>query len=230
MATPNVEHRVSQLEELFAAFLRAQEKSQHEIYELARDLRELKLEMIDFKEEMRGFKNEMLAFKDEMRAFKDEMRDFKRDSRKQWGELANALGRVAEDLVAPGVSSILSRMTGCAGQREQSSAVRVRRHPPGKPSELREFDVVAVCDDWAIVVEVRTRLQPADVPDFVTLMTGVREFFPELGDKKLVGAVGTLYPDPSIVTQGGRAGIAVLGMGDDLLEVHNPEGFQPRLF
>ncbi|MGC8718490.1 MAG: hypothetical protein ACP5TY_00590, partial [Thermodesulforhabdaceae bacterium] len=39
---------------------------------------------------------EMLAFKDEMRAFKDEIN-------KKWGELANTLGRLAEDIVAPGI-------------------------------------------------------------------------------------------------------------------------------
>lgn len=90
--------------------------------------------------------------------------------------------------------------------------------------------MVAVCDDWALIVEVRTRLRPEDVSTFAETMGGARAYFPEYAQKKLIGAVGTLSPDPSIVALGDRLGFVVLGMGHDLLEPRNSEGFQPRLF
>ena len=63
---------------------------------------------------MREFKDEMREFKDEMREFKDEMPEYKEWSRnqiktmnRQWGDLANKMGTLAEDLVAPSVPRIL---------------------------------------------------------------------------------------------------------------------------
>ena len=53
--------------------------------------------------EFKSFKDEMSAFKDEMRAFKDEMN-------KKWGDLANRLGTLAEDIFGPGVPYLLKTL------------------------------------------------------------------------------------------------------------------------
>ena len=56
-------------------------------------------EMKDFKDEMKDFKEEMKDFKDEMKDFKEEMRNEIKSMNKRWGELANKMGTVAEDIV-----------------------------------------------------------------------------------------------------------------------------------
>ena len=42
-------------------------------------------------------------FKDEMKEFKDESIRDRREMNKRWGEIANSLGIIVEDLVSPAV-------------------------------------------------------------------------------------------------------------------------------
>jgi hypothetical protein len=73
-------------------------------------------------------------------------------------------------------------------------------------------------------------LRPEHVAEFVKLLEGVREFFPEFTDKKVIGAIGALYVDQSLVAHGERYGLIVLGFGDDVMQVLNSEGFKPKAF
>ena len=79
------------------------------------DTQQLKLEMRLFRDEMLAFKDEMRAFKDEMKVFKDEcqhskeMRTFKNEMNRRWGELANKMGTLVEDIVYPGLPLALKR-------------------------------------------------------------------------------------------------------------------------
>lgn len=152
--------------------------------------------------------------------------DFKRDSNRRWGELANKLGTMAEDLVAPSVPRIFSEIARCDGLL--TSAVRVRCELPG--GRNREFDVVAQCGDRVLIVETRSRLRPDDVEAFVQAMAEARDYLPEHAGRKLIGALATLYPDPSLVRAAERAGLLVLGLGPDLMEVKSAPGFVPREF
>ena len=109
---PSVKDRVDNLEKTLEEYIRNVGNSQ---MQTEKELREFKGEMLTFKDEMSEFKDEMCEFKDEMCEFKDEMSDFKdemsafkeemREDRKkafkQWGEIANKMGTLAEDFVAP---------------------------------------------------------------------------------------------------------------------------------
>jgi len=224
-----LEERVSTLEDLVAELMRVSIQTQQEVAQTSRELRE-------FKEEMRAFKDEMLAFKDEMRAFKEEMRAFRErvdilitEMRKEWGELANKMGTMAEDLVAPSVPRILRTIIGCPENRVDSVAVRVRRRRPGT-DYMREFDVVATCGDYVLINETKSRLEARDIREFVERLPEVREFFPEYADKKIIGAIASLYVDESLVRFGERQGLIVLGFGEDVMDVLNSPGFVPREF
>ena len=112
MAIATMEFRVTSLEALMA--------------ELTSNVNRLSFEMREFKDEMREFKDEMREFKDEMREFKDEMSEYKEWSRnqiktmnRQWGDLANRMGTLAEDLVAPSVPRIFARLCGMSGKRRR---------------------------------------------------------------------------------------------------------------
>jgi len=68
-----LEHRGSTLEDLMADLLRASARTQAQVEQTSR----------------------------EMRDFKDETRASRREMNRRWGELANKMGTMAEDLVAP---------------------------------------------------------------------------------------------------------------------------------
>ena len=94
-----VEERLNIVESALAEF----------IIQSNRSLHRLEREMLAFKDEMKGFKDEMLVFKDEMKDFKDEMREDRREMNKQWGNLANKMGTLVEDIIAPAVGPAIRK-------------------------------------------------------------------------------------------------------------------------
>ncbi len=207
--------------------------------EMREERREFKEEMHDFKdemhEEMREFKKEMSKFKDEMheerrlerderKQLANEMRILTKDMNKKWGEMSHKLGTMADDLVAPSIPRIVRTVIACT-DNEVESAVRVKRtHPITR--QQREFDVVATCGNYLFINETKSRLRPEDVTDFAekTLPTA-RDYFPEHADKKVIGVMASLYVDKSLVRNAERAGLIMLGFGEDVMDVLNSAGF-----
>jgi predicted RNase H-like nuclease (RuvC/YqgF family) len=209
-----VERRVDRLEDLMA--------------ELTSNVNRLSREMREFKEEMREFKEEMSEFKEEMRVFKDETQEENRRMNRRWGELANKMGTLAEDLVAPSIPRIMSEIVGCPeGERAFLTVRSSRRLPNG---ESREFDVIAGCGDLLLINETKTRLGPRDVSEFIQALERAREFLPEYADRKIVGALASFYVDPSVVTYGERAGLIMLGMADDVMTLLSTAELRLRWF
>lgn len=178
--------------------------------------------------EMRAFKEEMREFKDEMAEFKDESRRQTRDMNRKWGELANKMGTLAEDLVAPSIPRILAEYIGCPESGIEFLTVRSSRKRAGGFNH--EFDVLAGCGDVLLINETKSRLNPADVDNFVKLLGEARSFFPEYAERRIVGVLASFYIDPSLVRFGERQGLVMLGASDGVMELLNNPGFSPRFF
>ncbi|MFQ5615377.1 MAG: hypothetical protein ACE5GO_02825 [Anaerolineales bacterium] len=180
--------------------------------------------------ELERLSREMSDFKDEMSDFKDEMRQTTRGMNKRWGELANKMGTLAEDIVAPSIPRILRQVIGCAEEEIEMSAVRLRRRHPKDKSKTREFDVVAVCQGYVLANETKSSLHVQHVDDFTGFLPDIREYFPEYPDYRFFGALASLYVDASVVKYGEKKGILILGLGEDLMDTLNQPGFTPRWF
>ena len=70
--------------------------------------------MIKLAEQSKITQREVARLSTEMLEFKDEMREFKREMNKRWGELANKMGTLVEDIVAPNISGIAREYFGCS--------------------------------------------------------------------------------------------------------------------
>jgi hypothetical protein len=208
-----LEERVTNLEDLMADVLRAQARTQ-------RNLDQLTLEMRDFKNEMRT----------SFDRYQKESHHEIREMRKQWGELSNRMGTMAEDLVAPSIPRILQTVLGCPEDTIDSIAVRVRRRHETQPEFIQEFDVVATCGEFLLINETKSSLAPEKIKEFIERLAEVRAYFPEHKDKKVIGAIASLYVDPSLVRYGERQGLIVLGFGEDLMDVLNTPGFTPQSY
>ena len=166
---------------------------------------------------------------DEMRSFKDEMRDDRRDLNRQLGDIANAQGRLVEDLVAPSIPRVLRRLLDLpADAAIAPCGPRLRLRHPTDASRTRELDVVAGHDGVALVVEVKSQLAPEGVTRFASSLEDAHSFLAPLGIREVMGAVATLHADASIVAHASRLGILVLAVGDEMMEPKNPPGFVPR--
>ena len=167
--------------------------------------------------------DEMREFKDEMRAFKDESRRERRQMNKQWGDLANRLGTLVEDIVAPNLPRIAAELFSC--DQPDLFAVRVVRWLQG---ETREYDAIVVCPEVVLVNETKSRLLESHVDAILEKLADLPRLVPEYADRRAVGILASLYPEPSVIRRATRKGVLVMGMGDETMEVLNPEAAAPK--
>lgn len=207
MATVILEHRVDRLEDMMA--------------DLTANVNQLSLET-------RAFQQEMREFKEEMREFKEEMRSESRAMNRRWGDISNSLGMLVENIVAPSIPRVLREVLGCPEGGEEFLTVRYRANLPD--GRGREFDALAGCGDYLLINETKSRLGPADLDPFVELLQVARDYLPQYAERRIVGALASLYVDPTLITAGERRGILVLGMTDDAMEVLNSSDFRPVVF
>ena len=166
---------------------------------------------------------ELRAFKGEMTSFKDEMRQQNRDMNRKWGDMANKLGTMVEDLVAPSLSRIVEEQLGEIVLDLMPR--RKRRLPDGR---VKEFDAIAVTSNLVCLNSTKASLRSADVDSFVTDIGVFREFFPEYGALPVVGILASLAVEDSVLAYAEKQGFLVLAVGDQLMDVQNHPGFEPK--
>jgi len=140
---------------------------------------------------------ELRELKDEMRAFKDEMRNDKREMNRKWGNLANKLGTMVEDLVYPSLPRVINETL--AQEPKRIWARFKQRLPNGL---LKEFDAIARTQDLVCLNSTKATLRSADIDAFIGEIATFREYFPEYRDLPLVGILATLAVDESVLSYG----------------------------
>jgi|GEM_PF-665136 len=189
------------------------------------EMRDFKDEMRDFKDEMRDFKDEMKDFKDEMKDFKDEMLDFKEWSKRniedlnlQWGNLANKMGTLVEDIFSPSIDQAIQKHF-----RVQCDIIDTNKLIR-KGKESLELDILALSRETkqAFIVEVKSSPDRIEYIDkFIEKLKRVPQFLPELEDYTLIGIYAGLNMNEetvNILTQKKLYAMIVKG---DILEIVN---------
>jgi myosin heavy subunit len=187
------------------------------------EMKGFKDEMKDFKDEMKDFKDEMKDFKDEMKDFKDEMGDFKKESNKKWGELANKMGTLVEDLVGPAFIPMAQR---CFGEKIIDKAIYLRRQRKGVEGE---FDIVAASETRVFLVEVKATLREAHIEAMLQHTIPLfRNLFPEYTDKPVVPILASLQIDDSLIHRCTKSRVYAMAFREwdymDILNLKEMEG------
>ncbi len=153
----------------------------------------------------------------------DAARD-RREWNKRWGELANKLGTIVEDVVAPNVPRIARELLGC----DELDDFMVRRQVRSRDrSRRREFDVIAVCGERVALVEVKATVRAEYIDEFIQVLKDVGDFFPQYADKLIVPVFASLYLGEDVVNDLTRRKIYALAMGEETMEVVNFEQIGP---
>ena len=84
-----------------------------------------------------------------LEAFKEEMNEDRKKMYKMWGELANKMGTLVEDIVAPNIPRIAKEYFGA--EELDFLGVRISKRNVKNRSKKREFDVIAMWNDDEIV-------------------------------------------------------------------------------
>jgi hypothetical protein len=227
--------KLSYLEETMAQLAYSQLKTEMSLQTLSREMREFKDEMREFKDDMLMFKDEMLKFKNEMRdfkiemsVFKDEMGEYKDWSKKQlitmnrqWGDLANKMGTLVEDVVAPNIPRIAQNYFGCDDL--DYFAVRVRKKSLKGGRQKREFDVIAACQGVFILNETKSSPETRDVDKLAAFIESgeLFDYFPEYEGCKVYPVFSSLYMDDSLIAYLTRKKIYALTLKDDTMDIVN---------
>jgi len=211
-------------------FMEGVEKFKDEMLAFKDEMHDFKDEMLAFKDEMRDFKDEMLAFKDEMHDFKDEMSDFKvesqkyreeakqdrRDMNKKWGDLANKMGTIIEDIVFPATAPVIRKYF-----KEEPYDMYIRRKAR-RGDKSAEFDVVAVTKKRVYLVDVKSNPTERDVSDFHRVIERFREFAPEYEGKELISIFASVYLPVSLVNLCSREGFYAMSYREwDYMDILN---------
>jgi len=180
------------------------------LMELAYQSRKTEIELDRLSKEMRDFKDEMKIFKNEMKVFKDEMN-------RQWGNLANRLGTITEDIVAPGIPSAIKRTFDL--ELEDLSIRRRKR----KKERSREYDVIAATKNHVFVVDVKSSYRPEFLEIFKESLEDFFSFFPEYEGKKLVGVISSFNLAEDVVNLATKYSYLALSMSGDYLTFLNDD-------
>ncbi len=199
--------KLSYLEETMAQLAYSQLKTEMSLQTLSREMRE--------------FKNDMLMFKDEMGEYKDWSKKQLVTMNRQWGDLANKMGTLVEDVVAPNIPRIAQTYFGCDDL--DYFAVRVRKKSRKGDRQKREFDVIAACDGVFILNETKSSPETRDVDKLAAFIESneLFDYFPEYEGCKVYPVFSSLYMDNSLIAYLTRKKIYALTLKDDTMDIVN---------
>ena len=204
-----VEERVDSLEALFGHFMATTGAA----------LNRLERSEESFRREMKEFKDEMKEFKDEMKEFREEERRSRIDMNKRWGELANKMGTIVEDIVAPNIPHIAKTYFGV--EKLDFFGIRIQKAHPKGDGKKKEFDVIAVSKDYLFLNETKSTPRRNYLDEFAEEYRLVFEYFPEYKGKILIPIFSSLSLPEEVVSFLTKHGIFAMAMTGETMELLN---------
>ena len=210
----SVEKTVAEMKEDTERFKQSVEKTVAEMKEdTERFKQEIKQTVAEMKKDTERFKQSVektvVEMKEDTERFKQnaektiskmekDTENLRKDMNKKWGEMANKLGTIVEDIVAPAVSPVISKYFNC-----EVDDLQIRRRKRDKKTGLKdEFDVIAVSDDCKTVflVEVKSNPKIEYIDNFKDKkIDKFSKLFPEYKDYKLVPIFASLRLNEDII-------------------------------
>ena len=195
---------------------RAREKAREEAAEKEEDTRarEKAREVADRdREEARA--------REKAREASEEAARERREMNKRWGELANKMGTIVEDIVAPSLRRMAVAEFDCG--EERFFAERISRTRSDDPSLRREFDALCVGERAVLLNETKSTAHAEDVRAFVAFLRSgeFALYFPEFRTLPVTPVFSSLQLSADLVTYLTRNGIYAVAMGDEAMQVLN---------
>ncbi|MEK6621604.1 MAG: hypothetical protein AABZ13_03905 [Planctomycetota bacterium] len=162
---------------------------------------------------------ELRVLKQEMREFKDEMREDRQKIYKKWGEIANKMGTVVEDIVAPNIPSIVKQYFH--GKEMEFYALRVTKRDLKDKANSREFDIIAVFDDKLLINETKTTPRIDYIDAFKETLAEIYDYFQEYSGKKIIPIFSSRYIPDKFAMLLTIIKVYAMAMKDDSLELLN---------
>jgi hypothetical protein len=151
---------------------------------------------------------------------KEDTRRMKEDTRrmkKAWGDLANKMGTVAEDVVAPNIPRLAVEEFGFSEVEDLQA--RARRTSRRGDKRRTEYDVVCAGPGKVVVVEVKSTPTLEKIREVPGRLAEFFDFFPEYEGRELVGVFASWAIDPALLPAISAVGLYGIAMGEDTMDV-----------
>ena len=148
---------------------------------------------------------------------KESMQEDTRRMKKAWGDLANKMGTVAEDVVAPNILRLALDEFGFS--EVEDLMVRACRASRRGEKRRAEWDIVCSGPEKVVLVEVKSTPTQDNIREFPDRMAGFFDFFPEYEGRELIGIVASWSIDPRLFPFISQCGLYGLAMGEDTMEI-----------
>lgn len=177
----------------------------------------MKLAYAQFNTEM-----ELREFKDEMTRFREEVRRDQREMNKRWGEIANKMGTIVEDIIYPSVRRIAREHFGAPEELEFEGQRLKRRRAQG---DRREFDGVFVWEGHVLLLEAKATVRVEYLEAFARFVKEEAFFtyFPEYSGRKLIPVFSSLALTEEEVAWLSARRLYAVAMGEDAMALLNAE-------
>jgi len=156
-----------------------------------------------------------------LEAFKEEMNEGRKKMYKMWGELANKMGTLVEDIVAPNIPRIAKEYFGA--EELDFWGVRISKRNVKDRSKKREFDVIAMWNDKVIINETKSTLKVEYINEFMNVLREIEDYFPEYKEKEIIPIFSSLYLSDEIVKYLTKKRIYAMALRDDTMDLLNFE-------
>ena len=165
-------------------------------------------EMADFKKWVVRFLSEYKREVDrQIREYKEDtnkkIEEYRKENNKRWGELANKLGTIVEDIIYPAFRPVIRKYFGCEPEK---TFMRLEYNNRQK-GIYEEFDAVAVCEDKVFLLEVKSTPREKHIEEFKEKAKRFLQYFPIFSGKKLILIMASLSFNESFVKQLSKANI-----------------------
>jgi uncharacterized protein YoxC len=154
-------------------------------------------------------------------AYREEARQERIEMNKRWGELANKMGTLVEDMVAPNIKGIAKKYFGC-DEFEDFMIRRKKRHSKDR-TRRREFDIIALCDESVIVNETKSTPRISYIDDFIATLKEFFDYFPEYEGKKIIPIFASLYLSDEVISYLTENHIYAMAIKEDTMDLLNYE-------
>ena len=152
----------------------------------------------------------------------------RQEMNKRWGELANKMGTVVEDIVAPSIRRLAREVFDCGELRQFWTRMSASRSDD--PSRTREFDALYVGTRAVLLNETKSSPRASDARRFAAFLESgeLACYFPEYRKLPIVAAFSSLSIPDDLVTYLTRRGIYAIAMGDEAMQVLNLDAVRSR--
>ncbi|MBF0538691.1 MAG: hypothetical protein HQL03_10615, partial [Nitrospirae bacterium] len=96
------------------------------------------------------------------RQYEEDMRKLRRDFNQQMGHLANKMGTIVEDIIAPGSQPLIKQYFNCD---PIAFSLRTKRINEAQNCEV---DILIISNDKAFMIEVKSKPKEEDIDEILT--------------------------------------------------------------